>query len=165
VLDELELRLPETFDSVITEVAPGRRVKLVVLAVIAGAGLTVTEMFSVVLLSRTVICAVPVALALTLIFPLDRLAVAIFELLVVTLTEPDTLFSATTDVVFMVSAKVAGAAVIAVVVSDRSRSARAGCERNTNGAISTASPRMNLLYVIKPPGYEDRNGGLNNPCS
>jgi hypothetical protein len=138
---------------------------LVVLAVIAGAGLTVTEMFRVVLLSLTVIRAVPVALALTLIFPFTRLAVAIFELLVVTLTEPDTLLRATSDVVLVTSVKAAGAAVIAAVATDRSWSARAGSERNTNGAISTASPRMNLLYVIKPPGYEDRNGGLNNPCS
>lgn len=112
VREELARRLPETLDSVITEVAPAARFSEVGLALITGAALTVTGMVSVVCLSLTVICAVPVALAVTLIFLFTSLAVAIFELLLVTFSEPDSLLNRTTAVVFFCSVNEPGEAVM-----------------------------------------------------
>ena len=151
VLEELAVRLPEALDSVITEVAPTARFSDAGLAVIADAAKTVIGMLSVVLLSLAIIRAVPIALAMTLIFPLERLAVAIFESLVVTFIEPETLLSTTVAVAFLTSVNAVGEAVrtaFALLPSDFSRSANAGWERNTSGAISTANPLINRLYVM-----------------
>ena len=113
VLEELALRVPETLASVIAEEAPEARFSALGLALIAAgvpAAVTVTAMATLPRASRTVKRAVPAALAATLIFLSDRLALATFALEVLTFTLPETLARLTLAEPPTVSANVVGVA-------------------------------------------------------
>jgi hypothetical protein len=148
LLEDVALTLPEALLKVMAEDALTTRLSEVGLALMTGAALTVTGMVSEVFLSLTLICAVPTAFAVTLILPFDRLALTMSELLDFTSSEPETLFNTNTAVASFDSVNEAGEAVMIVDVLLFFSSASDACETNSSGAISTANPRINRLYVM-----------------
>lgn len=144
-LDELARNLPETLDNVMMEVAPDTRLKVLGLALIAGVGtVTVTGMERLVARSLTLIRAVPPALAVTMIFPLDSFMDATLVLLELACGLPDTLLRMIVAVVFLTSVNDVREAVMAVfllllLVSKFPFSAKAGCDTNSIGVSITAS--------------------------